>query len=162
MTIRLNQLLNPKSVKHVQSFLGLTGYYRKFIRDYSLIAKPLPDMLRKHAKFKFDYKEREAFEKLKAALCNKFVPKLQEILNSMTQRAIGKSPLAILIEVKMRLKDDLEITRLLDEARVNDFENTPNKTYKRYNQKTDELTICDGNQDQPIKWETWWLLSKLK
>ena len=37
----------PKRVKDVQSFLGLTGYYRRFIKDYAKIAEPLLEQLRK-------------------------------------------------------------------------------------------------------------------
>lgn len=41
----------PKSLKNFQSFLGLTGYFRKFIQSYALIAKPLSDLLRKEQVF---------------------------------------------------------------------------------------------------------------
>lgn len=58
----------PNNIKSMQSFLGLTGYFRKFIRNYSLIAKPMTDMLKKDAVFNFDERCEEAFLKLKEIL----------------------------------------------------------------------------------------------
>ncbi|GBM31210.1 Retrovirus-related Pol polyprotein from transposon 17.6 [Araneus ventricosus] len=52
-------------MKQVQSFLGLTGYFRKYIKDYSKIAKPLRDLTRKENPFVFGTQQKEAFEKLK-------------------------------------------------------------------------------------------------
>lgn len=68
----------PKKVKQVQSFLGLTGYFRKFIKGYSIIAKPLSDLTRKNVLFKFEQKERAAFEMLKEALCEDPVLKMYD------------------------------------------------------------------------------------
>jgi hypothetical protein len=39
----------PKSIKQLRSFMGLTGYYRRFIRDYGLICKPLHNLLKKES-----------------------------------------------------------------------------------------------------------------
>lgn len=39
----------PKKTKEVQTFLGLSGYFRKFVPQYSLIAKPLSDLLKSDA-----------------------------------------------------------------------------------------------------------------
>lgn len=58
----------PKNVKQIQSFLGLTGYFRKFIAGYSKIARPLASLLKANAKFVFNRDERSAFYQLKTAL----------------------------------------------------------------------------------------------
>ena len=43
----------PKSVKAVRSFLGLTGYYRRFVKDYAKVASPLIALTQKAAVFKW-------------------------------------------------------------------------------------------------------------
>jgi Reverse transcriptase (RNA-dependent DNA polymerase). len=60
----------PTNVKAVQRFLGLAGYFRKFVRDFSLIAKPLYALIRKNAKFVFGEVELKAFEALIERLTN--------------------------------------------------------------------------------------------
>ncbi|GFW51255.1 retrovirus-related Pol polyprotein from transposon 297 [Trichonephila clavipes] len=61
----------PKTTKEVQRFLGLTGYFRKFIPAYSVIAKPLSDLLRKDTPFNFDVKQKASFDELNRLLCQK-------------------------------------------------------------------------------------------
>lgn len=58
----------PKNVRDVHSFLGLCSYFRKFISHYAIISKPLYDLLRKDAVFKFDEQEKKVFEFLKDCL----------------------------------------------------------------------------------------------
>lgn len=59
----------PKSVRDVRRFLGLSGWYRRFIRDYSEITAPLTDLLKtKSNSIKWTDAANEAFEKLKVCL----------------------------------------------------------------------------------------------
>ncbi|GFU44790.1 retrovirus-related Pol polyprotein from transposon 17.6 [Trichonephila clavipes] len=69
--IAVKKFLEPTTVKQVQSFLGLTGYFRKFIPTYSQIAKPLSDLTRKDNPFMFEQPQMKSlslFEKLKKLL----------------------------------------------------------------------------------------------
>jgi hypothetical protein len=58
----------PTSVHQIRNFLGLAGYYRRFIPDFSRIAKPMKELLKKDVKFKWDAKCDEAFHALRAHL----------------------------------------------------------------------------------------------
>ena len=58
----------PQDVRQLRGFLGLTGYYRRFVEDYALIATPLHNMTKKNCPFKWDAECHAAFEKLKHAL----------------------------------------------------------------------------------------------
>ncbi|KAD4586659.1 hypothetical protein E3N88_24260 [Mikania micrantha] len=62
----------PKTVKDVRSFLGLSGYYRRFIHHYASVAGPLSDLLRKD-KFLWTSIQEEAFKKLKQLLSSTLV-----------------------------------------------------------------------------------------
>lgn len=53
------------TAKQLQSFLGLIGYFRKFIPNYAKITKPLRDLLRKVHCFKFEKEHLEALNELK-------------------------------------------------------------------------------------------------
>jgi hypothetical protein len=58
----------PTLVRQIRSFLGLAGYYRRFIPNFSRIAKPMTKLLNKGAKFIWDDKCEEAFHTLRAHL----------------------------------------------------------------------------------------------
>src|SRR5436190_22853070 len=58
----------PRSVVELQRFLGLTGYFRKFVKGYAFIARPLQNLLCKGVPFIFDRDCVIAFEALKQAL----------------------------------------------------------------------------------------------
>ncbi|KAJ4717067.1 Retrovirus-related Pol polyprotein [Melia azedarach] len=58
----------PKSVKDVRSFLGHAGFYRRFIKNFSVISKPLCNLLSKDTLFEWTESCQEAFVKLKSML----------------------------------------------------------------------------------------------
>lgn len=58
----------PKNVRSIQQFLGLAGFYRRFIQDYSKIIKPLTSLLRKDTPFVWTSECQKSFENLKEEL----------------------------------------------------------------------------------------------
>ena len=58
----------PSSVREVRSFLGHAGFYRRFIKDFSKVSRPLTLLLQKDVPFRFTEKCNEAFETLKKSL----------------------------------------------------------------------------------------------
>jgi RNase H-like domain found in reverse transcriptase len=58
----------PKNVKAVRSFLGFAGYYRRFIQDFSQIARPLNALLKKDRQFEWTTETDEAFRTFKEKL----------------------------------------------------------------------------------------------
>ena len=56
------------TVKGIRSFLGHAGFYRRFIKDFSKISRPLCRLLEKDAKFDFDESCKSTFEKIKSRL----------------------------------------------------------------------------------------------
>ena len=58
----------PKSVFEIRSFLGLTGYYKRFIEDFSRLAAPMTRLTRKEVKFKWNDLCEKAFQELKSKL----------------------------------------------------------------------------------------------
>ena len=58
----------PKSVFEIRSFLGLAGYYRRFIEDFSRLAAPMTRLTQNEVKFDWDDRCEESFQELKRRL----------------------------------------------------------------------------------------------
>jgi transposase InsO family protein len=67
-TAIINHWAEPTTVKGIQSFLGFCNFYRRFIRDYGLLSKPLSRLTKDHVPFQFNSDCRKAFEELKRRL----------------------------------------------------------------------------------------------
>lgn len=84
---KVNDILNfqiPTTLRALRSFLGLSGYYRRFIKDYALIVKPLTNYLRgengnvgtqgsRKVKISLDSNALQAFKKIRSVLASEDV-----------------------------------------------------------------------------------------
>ncbi|XP_072962622.1 uncharacterized mitochondrial protein AtMg00860-like [Typha angustifolia] len=75
--------LLPKTTKELRGFLGLIGYYRRFMANYSKVAAPLMALLQKGA-FTWTNKSKEAFEALKKAMISALVLVLADFTKPFT------------------------------------------------------------------------------
>ena len=57
--------LTPKCVKDIQKFLGLANYYRRFIKGFAIVARPLHDLVKKDKKWDWVEREKKVFRELK-------------------------------------------------------------------------------------------------
>ena len=64
----IEKLPPPNSVKGIRSFLGHAGFYRRFIKDFSKISKPLCNLLQQDADIDFTVDCLQAFNQLKTTL----------------------------------------------------------------------------------------------
>src|SRR6202051_3891419 len=58
----------PKNIHELRSFLGLAGYYRRFVKDFSMIASPLSVLLHKDTKYEWGAGQEQAYTELKQAV----------------------------------------------------------------------------------------------
>ena len=74
----------PTNVGEIRSFLGLAGYYRKFIEGFSKLAKPMTALLEKNARFVWSEKCQANFEELKKRLTTTLVLVLLDLNKSLS------------------------------------------------------------------------------
>ena len=71
----------PRNITEVRSLLGIAGYYRRFVKGFSVIASTLTKLLRKGVKFEWDDKCQSSFEQLNKILVEALV---------LTQPTLGR------------------------------------------------------------------------
>ncbi|GKB87697.1 putative reverse transcriptase domain-containing protein [Tanacetum coccineum] len=70
--------VSPKTPTEIRQFLGLAGYYRRFIEGFSKISKPMTKLTQKGIKFDWGEKEENAFQLIKQKLCSASILALPE------------------------------------------------------------------------------------
>ena len=76
----------PKNVKEIRMFLGFVGYYRRFINNFSSVAKPLNELLRKAVDWHWGTEQQDAFEALRDALITAPILQMPDFTKKFTVR----------------------------------------------------------------------------
>lgn len=84
----------PTDVRQLRGFLGLSGYYRKFIKNYGVMSRPLNDLLKKNTQFLWTPQLLQCFDNLKQALVSALVLALPDFNKEFTVET-DASPTAI-------------------------------------------------------------------
>ena len=70
----IEQIPLPHNKKGMQSFMGTINFVRRFVPDFAQIVKPLQQMVKQSVQFKWTDVEKNAFSKIKTAVCARTLP----------------------------------------------------------------------------------------
>jgi hypothetical protein len=79
----------PKSITDVRSFHGLASFYRRYVKDFSAIASPLTEIVKKVVGFKWGEEQENAFSLLKSKLISAPLPSLPDFNKACRTLASG-------------------------------------------------------------------------
>ncbi|GJY67685.1 hypothetical protein Tco_0470667, partial [Tanacetum coccineum] len=102
---------SPKTPTEIRQFLGLAGYYRRFIKGFSKIGKPMTKLTQKKVKFEWGDKQEAAFQLLMQKLCSAPILALPEGSEDFILKIHEKNYTTHDLElgaVMFTLKEDLE------------------------------------------------------
>jgi hypothetical protein len=75
----LIKMSRPRNKKQIKSFVSMAGFYRKFLKGFADICKPLTDLLKNNVTFKWDKEQDNAFQALKDKIAEKVVLKFPDL-----------------------------------------------------------------------------------
>ncbi|GJV88888.1 putative reverse transcriptase domain-containing protein [Tanacetum coccineum] len=99
----------PKTPSDIRSFLGLAGYYRRFIENFSKNAKPLTSLTQKNQKYEWGMEQKEAFQTLKDNLCKVIAYASQQLKIHEKNYTTYDLELGALKELNMRQRRWIEL-----------------------------------------------------
>ena len=94
LLVAIREILPPKTATEVRSFLGLAGYYRRYVKNFAAIAGPLHALTRKNAVFHWSADCQDAFDSLKMLLTTSPItafPDFQPVF-SVVHRRVDRRP----------------------------------------------------------------------
>ncbi|XP_026399067.1 uncharacterized protein LOC113294908 [Papaver somniferum] len=103
----------PATVSEIRSFLGLAGYYRRFIKDFSRITGPLTKLTRKGVQFVWDSKCEDVFRELKTKLTSTPIFTLPEKGKELEGKVIAYASRQLRVHEKNYPTHDLELAAIV-------------------------------------------------
>ena len=130
----------PKNLKDVRGFIGFANFYRRFIKDFSKMARPLHDLTKKDTPFVWGTAQQDAFDKLKQAFVTEPVLAMWDP-TSPTRIEVDASGFATGGVIEQKKNDGLWHPIAYRSASMNDAE----RNYKIYDREM--LGVCEALKD---------------
>ncbi|GJU56366.1 putative reverse transcriptase domain-containing protein [Tanacetum coccineum] len=155
---------SPKTPTKTRQFLGLAGYYRRFIEGFSKIAKPMTKLTQKSVKFDWGEKEEAAFQTLKQKLCCAPILALPEgrkakvVADTLSQKERIKPLRVRALVMTVGLNLPVEILKAQNEARKEENYGTEDLELIMHEPHKSRYSIHPGSNKmyQDLKKLYWW------